>query len=83
MLTLKVIWPNPPDQPFTNYNVYTARSYGVFGLSDGTTQLLVNNDGPDPIDIRLGFGAYVYVMNANGSTVDTIRESRNPNPVPN
>lgn len=72
MLTLKVVWPND----FKNYNVYTANRYGVYELANDTTQLLINSAEPDPIDIRLSEGAIVYVMNANGATVDVITERR-------
>lgn len=72
MLTVKIIWPSE----FKNYNVYSATKYGVYELNDGTTQLLLTTNDPDFTDIRLSKGATVYVMNANGATIDTIRENR-------
>lgn len=72
MLTLKVTWPSD----FVNYNVYSAKQYGVYELSDDTTQLLITGEYAEPIDIRLSHGAKVYVMNDKGATIDVITELR-------
>lgn len=72
MLTLKVIWPSKDDR---NYSVYSGKNYTVTPLKDNTTQVMITGD-IEPIDIRLGTGATVYVMNSSGATVDTIIERR-------
>lgn len=66
MLTIRINWHSPG---YPSYHVYTCTDYAVSYLQNGNAQVLIDGGR----EVLLTPGNEMYVMNAEGKTIDVVR----------
>lgn len=76
MFTLRVEWVRGGE---TEYSMHECGTYQKQRqAADGRVVITMDQDGAEPHDLILEADQVVYVMNASGKTVDTIRQRARP-----